>query len=105
MLSTTARAPAHTQCKDQHEEIKIEDKTTQNMLTVNAGLVITVSALVAAGIAVYESPQFRQWVDNSRRKIAVALHNLGDEIQPRNATSPARQDISMTEEVLSLIHI
>ncbi|PLB36455.1 uncharacterized protein BDW47DRAFT_108633 [Aspergillus candidus] len=66
---------------------------------VAKGLVITVSALVAAGIAVYESPQFRQWVDNSRRKIAVALHNLGDEIQPRNATSPARQDISMTEEV------
>ena len=69
------------------------------MLTVTPGLIITVSALVAAGIAVYESPQFRQWVDNSRRKIAVALHNLGDEIQPRNATSPARQDISMTEEV------
>ncbi|KAL4888769.1 hypothetical protein BDV59DRAFT_188073 [Aspergillus ambiguus] len=65
---------------------------------VAKGLIITVSALVAAGIAVYESPQFRQWVDNSRRKIAVALHHLGDEIQPRNA-SPLRQDISMTEEM------
>ncbi|KAE8394891.1 hypothetical protein BDV23DRAFT_146555 [Aspergillus alliaceus] len=66
---------------------------------VAKGIIITVSALVAAGIAVYESPQFRQWVNNSRRKIAVALHNLGDEIQPRNPASPTRQDISMTEEL------
>lgn len=53
------------------------------------------SVLVAAGIAVYESPQFRRWVDQSRRKLAVALYNLGDEIHPREALS---QDISMTEE-------
>ncbi|KAG2415282.1 hypothetical protein HFD88_006473 [Aspergillus terreus] len=65
---------------------------------VAKGIIITISALVAAGIAVYESPQFRQWVDNSRRKIAVALHQLGDEIHPR-ASSPLRQDISMTEEM------
>jgi len=36
-------------------------------------------------------------VNNSRRKIAVALHNLGDGIQPRD-DSPVREDISMTEE-------
>ncbi|PYH48456.1 uncharacterized protein BP01DRAFT_353611 [Aspergillus saccharolyticus JOP 1030-1] len=64
---------------------------------VAKGIIITVSALIAAGIAVYESPQFRQWVNNSRRKIALALHNLGDEINPHDA--PFRQDISMTEEV------
>lgn len=50
---------------------------------------------MAAGIAVYESPQFRRWVQQSRRKIAVALYNLGDEIHPRTA---AFEDISMTEE-------
>ncbi|KAJ5351479.1 hypothetical protein N7452_000453 [Penicillium brevicompactum] len=60
------------------------------------GLIIGVSVLVAAGIAVYESPQFQQWVTTSRRKIALALHNLGDEIQPRDI--PLREDISMTEE-------
>jgi hypothetical protein len=54
-----------------------------------------VSVLVAAGIAVYESPQFRRWVDQSRRKIAIALYNLGDEIHPRE---PVSQDISMTED-------
>ncbi|KAF1976566.1 hypothetical protein BU23DRAFT_551515 [Bimuria novae-zelandiae CBS 107.79] len=47
------------------------------------GLIIAASVIVAAGLAIYESPQFRQWVDQSRRKIAVALHSLGDEIQPR----------------------
>jgi hypothetical protein len=65
-------------------------------LTSRAGLIIGVSVLVAAGIAVYESPQFQQWVNTSRRKIALAFHNLGDEIQPRNI--PLREDISMNEE-------
>ncbi|KAJ5450101.1 uncharacterized protein N7458_006550 [Penicillium daleae] len=63
------------------------------------GIIVTVSVLVAAGVAVYQSPQFQQWVTTSRRKIALALHHLGDEIQPRDSTSPAREDISMTEEV------
>ncbi|CAL5871098.1 uncharacterized protein PFLUO_LOCUS5344 [Penicillium psychrofluorescens] len=62
------------------------------------GIIVTVSVLVAAGIAVYESPQFQQWVINSRRKIALALHHLGDEIQPPESASPFREDISMTEE-------
>ncbi|KAJ5727759.1 hypothetical protein N7493_005579 [Penicillium malachiteum] len=63
------------------------------------GILVTVTALVAAGVAVYQSPQFQEWMNTSRRKIAVALHNLGDEIQPRDAASPAQDDISMTEEV------
>ncbi|KAJ5682318.1 hypothetical protein N7462_005483 [Penicillium macrosclerotiorum] len=63
------------------------------------GIIVTVSVLVAAGVAVYQSPQFQQWVTTSRRKIALALHNLGDEIQPRDSASPIREDISMTEDV------
>ncbi|KAF2279157.1 uncharacterized protein EI97DRAFT_491900 [Westerdykella ornata] len=47
------------------------------------GIIIAASVVVAVGIALYESPQVRQWVDQSRRKIALALHSLGDEIQPR----------------------
>jgi hypothetical protein len=35
-------------------------------------------------------------MNNSRRKLAIALYNLGDEIHPRDATP---QDISMVEEV------
>ncbi|KAJ6145368.1 hypothetical protein N7470_009263 [Penicillium chermesinum] len=59
------------------------------------GILVTVSVLVAAGVAVYNSPQFQEWLSNSRRKLAVALHNLGDEIHPSDSH---REDISMTEE-------
>ncbi|KAH7128745.1 hypothetical protein B0J11DRAFT_278117 [Dendryphion nanum] len=54
------------------------------------GLIIAASVLVAAGIAIYESPQVRQWVDQSRRKIAIALHSLGDEIQPRRSSESSQ---------------
>ena len=54
------------------------------------GLIIAASVLVAAGIALYESPQVRQWVDQSRRKIAVALHSLGDDIQPRRPSESSQ---------------
>ncbi|KAB8303447.1 hypothetical protein EYC80_004870 [Monilinia laxa] len=48
------------------------------------GAVIVVSVAVAAAIAVYESPQARQFAGDVRRKIAVALHSLGDEINPNS---------------------
>ncbi|KAF2199427.1 hypothetical protein GQ43DRAFT_442483 [Delitschia confertaspora ATCC 74209] len=51
------------------------------------GLIIAASVLVAAGIAIYENPQVREWVDQKRRKIAVALHSLGDEVQPQHRRS------------------
>ena len=50
-------------------------------------MIITISILVAAGLAVYENPQVREWLDTSRRKIAVALHNLGDDISPPRSPS------------------
>ena len=33
-------------------------------------------------MAVYEHPQVRQWVDESRRKMAMAFHSIGDELAP-----------------------
>ncbi|KAL9114470.1 MAG: hypothetical protein Q9227_001551 [Pyrenula ochraceoflavens] len=62
-----------------------------------AGIIITVSVLVAAGIAAYENPQVREWIENSRRKIAVALHSLGDDIHPDSKRS-RRNDPSMQED-------
>lgn len=61
------------------------------------GIVITLSVLVAAGIAVYESPQIQEWLQSSRRKIALALNSWGDELESRR--SGRRDDISMTEEL------
>ncbi|KAL9595491.1 MAG: hypothetical protein Q9219_006420 [cf. Caloplaca sp. 3 TL-2023] len=46
------------------------------------GIIVSVSLLLAAGLAAYEHPQIKQWVDGSRRKIAFALHNLGDDLDP-----------------------
>lgn len=50
------------------------------------GAIIAVSVAFAAGIAIYQSPQVQRWLDERRRKIAIALHKLGDEINP-----PTRQ--------------
>ncbi|KAF2258999.1 hypothetical protein CC78DRAFT_86646 [Lojkania enalia] len=70
-----------------------KEGTTAMPAPLAKGLIIAASVLVAAGIALYESPQVRQWVDQSRRKIAIALHSLGDEIQPRpRRTSESSQD-------------
>lgn len=62
------------------------------------GLIIAASVIVAAGIAIYESPQVRQWVDQSRRKIAVALHSLGDEIQPQRRSSESSDDFELRKK-------
>ncbi|KAM5469706.1 hypothetical protein MauCBS54593_004260 [Microsporum audouinii] len=61
------------------------------------GIVITVTVIVAAGIAAYESPEVKRWLDTSRRKIALALHSLGDGISPEKQCTSLRDDISMTE--------
>ncbi|KAF1996621.1 hypothetical protein P154DRAFT_309046 [Amniculicola lignicola CBS 123094] len=53
------------------------------------GLIIAASVIVAAGIAIYESPEVRRWIEQYRRKLAVALHSLGDEIQPRRSSEAA----------------
>ncbi|OLN97289.1 hypothetical protein CCHL11_01270 [Colletotrichum chlorophyti] len=44
--------------------------------------VIAVSVAVAAAIAIYESPELRRYADDIRRRIAVALHSLGEGIDP-----------------------
>jgi hypothetical protein len=50
--------------------------------TALPGIIIAASVIVAAGIAIYESEQIRIWLDERRRRIAVALHSLGDDINP-----------------------
>jgi hypothetical protein len=50
-------------------------------VALKAGIVVIVAA-VGAAIAIYESPQARQFAEDVRRRIALALHSLGDEINP-----------------------
>ncbi|CCD46131.1 hypothetical protein ACHAPF_007418 [Botrytis cinerea] len=49
-----------------------------------SGAVIIAAVAVGAAIAVYESPQARQLAEDVRRRIAVALHSLGDGINPNS---------------------
>lgn len=50
-----------------------------NQATISAG-VIAVSVAVAAAIAIYESPELQRMATDLRRRIALALHSLGDGI-------------------------
>lgn len=65
-------------------------------MVAHAGLIVLAVVVVAAGAAAYENPQVREWLENSRRKIAIALHSLGDEINPR--VKQRRNDPSMQED-------
>jgi hypothetical protein len=37
------------------------------------GIIFSLSLLIAAGIAIYDNPQVREWIDERRRKIALAF--------------------------------
>lgn len=52
-----------------------------NHVAVTAGLA-AVSVAVAAAIALYESEDVRRYSEQVRRRIAVALHSLGNELDP-----------------------
>ncbi|ERF75753.1 hypothetical protein EPUS_01583 [Endocarpon pusillum Z07020] len=66
-------------------------------MAAHAGLIVLAVVVVAAGAAAYENPNVREWLEHSRRKIAHALHSLGDEINPRVKQS-GRNDPSMQED-------
>jgi len=55
---------------------------------VVSGAIVVISVAVAAAIAVYESPQVRHYAEDVRRRIAIALHSLGDEINPAASPQP-----------------
>jgi hypothetical protein len=59
------------------------------------GLIIAASVLVAAGIAIYENEQLRLWIDERRRRIAIALYNAGDGIHPQPPASDSERTTMM----------
>ncbi|KAJ9653995.1 hypothetical protein H2198_006914 [Neophaeococcomyces mojaviensis] len=63
----------------------------------HAGVIIAASVLVAAGIAAYESPQFREWLDRSSQKVAMAFRSIGNDVHSRSRSK--RQDPTMQEDV------
>jgi hypothetical protein len=63
-----------------------------------AGIIITVTVLVAASLAAYENPQVRAWIDRTRHKIAMGLHSLGDGVHSNSRPQRRSTDVSMHEE-------
>ncbi|OAF61821.2 hypothetical protein VC83_01480 [Pseudogymnoascus destructans] len=57
--------------------------TNPSSNSVPTGAIIAISVIAATAFAVYESPEVRQFLLNLRRQAAHTLHNLGDNIEPR----------------------
>lgn len=56
-------------------------------VVVGTGAIVVITVVAGIAIAVYESPQLREFAEDCRRKIAIALHSLGDEINPNRSES------------------
>lgn len=53
-----------------------------NHVVLASGAAVAVSVAVATALAIYESPELRRYADDVRRRIAIALHSIGDGIEP-----------------------
>ncbi|KAH7150082.1 hypothetical protein B0J13DRAFT_283011 [Dactylonectria estremocensis] len=53
-----------------------------NHIVLASGAVVAVTVAVATAVAIYESPEVRRYADDVRRRVAFALHSLGDGINP-----------------------
>ncbi|KAI9789200.1 MAG: hypothetical protein M1816_006334 [Peltula sp. TS41687] len=59
------------------------------------GIIIAASVLVAAGIAAYENEQVQAWLERTRRKIASAIYNVGEDV---HRASQENEKIAMAVE-------
>jgi hypothetical protein len=53
-----------------------------NHVVLASGAVVAVSVAVATAVAIFESPEVRRYADDVRRRIAMALHHMGEGIEP-----------------------
>ncbi|KAF4440565.1 hypothetical protein F53441_12256, partial [Fusarium austroafricanum] len=53
-----------------------------NHVVLASGAVVAVSVAIATTIAIFESPEVRRYADDVRRRIAFALHSMGEGIEP-----------------------
>ncbi|RDA95025.1 hypothetical protein CP533_2128 [Ophiocordyceps camponoti-saundersi (nom. inval.)] len=51
-------------------------------VVVAPGVVLAVSVTMAVALALYGSPELRRYADDARRRIAMAVHSFGDNIDP-----------------------
>lgn len=65
------------------------------------GIILLSSLLIAAGVAAYESPEIRAWVEERRRKIAVTLNDIANELDSQRMERRRRfgnEDVSTRED-------
>ena len=101
LRSPKARVEAAVACTGPKSQIQLYPSIFTLFFSASlqiTGLIITISLLCAAGLAIYENPQVRQWIDESRRKAAIALHSLGDEVAPQSESRKASSDASARED-------
>lgn len=53
-----------------------------NHIVLASGAVVAVSVVLATAAAIYENPDFRRYSDDVRRRVAAALQDLGNGINP-----------------------
>lgn len=59
-----------------------------NTVILASGAAVAVTVAVAAAIAIYESPELRRYADDLRRRIAIAVNGVGDNISQRQSREP-----------------
>src|ERR1700726_3236764 len=72
-------------------------------VALGTGAIIVVTVVAAAAIAVYESPEIRQFAEQCRRRIAIALHSLGDEIHPRRESESRQPRFNRPEDAQGFV--
>jgi hypothetical protein len=68
------------------------------------GIIIATGFVVAAGIALYESEQFRIWFDERRRQIAVAFYDIGDNIRPEMRQQMGESSDASYSRAMDIVH-
>jgi hypothetical protein len=59
-------------------------------IVLSTGAIIAVTVVAAAAIAIYESPEVRQFAEECRRRVAHAFHSLGDNIYSESGSRQPR---------------
>ncbi|PFH56499.1 hypothetical protein XA68_16418 [Ophiocordyceps unilateralis] len=57
-------------------------------VVIAPGVVVAVSVTMAVAMALYGSPELRRYADDARRRIAMAVHSFGDNIDPYRHGEP-----------------
>ncbi|PHH64431.1 hypothetical protein CDD81_4652 [Ophiocordyceps australis] len=59
-----------------------------NHVVLASGAIAAVSVALATALAVYESPEVQRYAEDVRRRIAMALHSIGSNIDPSFSPRP-----------------